>query len=460
MVVAGAGAMPSAIQASAEGEQPLEYIVVLRQDANLNRTIDRHTERQDVNVTHVYEYALKGYAAMIEVDDLQAVRSDPAVLFVTDAFDPAAGIGRVVPRSITRDGAAASTHGLAARAVEQPSQVTKVALMRIGADRSSALSGNGRGDVDINVAVLDTGIQPNHPDLDVKGGRNCTPGGVNNWRDPDGHGTMVAGFVGALDNEIGVVGVAPGANLYAVKVSDPLATNPEFEITDAALVCGLDWVASTHFDGNKKNDIDVANLSLGGTTYTDDDNCGRTARDAVHFAICGIVAAGVVPVAAATNEGEDFARTSPATYDEVLTVTAIAAGDAVPGGLAGILPCLLPDYEQRDDEFAFFSDFFTTEDDAAHTVAAPGVCMTSTFIGSQYAFGSGTSFATPLVTGTVALCISSGTCKNLTPQQIVRKIVLDARAYNEANPDYGFLGDPIRPVPNKSFGYLINAALY
>lgn len=65
-----------------------------------------------------------------------------------------------------------------------------------------------------------------------------------------------------------------------------------------------------------------------------------------------------------------------------------------------------------------------------------------------------------MVTGTVALCISSGPCAGLTPQQITAKIVADASAYNQAVPDYGFQGDPLRPISGSYFGYLIRAALY
>ena len=86
----------------------------------------------------------------------------------------------------------------------------------------------------------------------------------------------------------------------------------------------------------------------------------------------------------------------------------------------------------------------------------------STFVGGLYARDSGTSFAAPLVAGTVALCIAAGPCAGLTPAQIVQKIVADAAAANAGakNAGYGFAGDPLRPVPGKSYGYLIRAAGY
>jgi subtilisin family serine protease len=108
----------------------------------------------------------------------------------------------------------------------------------------------------VNVAVIDTGIDPSHPDLNVVGGTNCAPGlGFN---DLNGHGSHVAGTIAARDDG-NVVGVAPGANLYAVKV-----------LTDAGaglttdIICGIDWVTATRTDANPSNDIAVANMSLGG----------------------------------------------------------------------------------------------------------------------------------------------------------------------------------------------------
>jgi subtilisin len=101
-------------------------------------------------------------------------------------------------------------------------------------------------------------------------------------------------------------------------------------------------------------------------------------------------------------------------------------------------------------------------DDQVHTVAAPGVCTGTTYPGDLYAVGVGTSFSAPLVSGVVALCIATGRCAGLTPQQIVAKIVADAAAYNSMrkNSGYGFEGDPLRPITGKYYGYLISAELY
>ena len=105
------------------------------------------------------------------------------------------------------------------------------------------------GGVDVDVAVLDTGIAA-HPDLTIAGGVSCLGGGA---ADDNGHGTHIAGTIGALDNAIGVVGVAPGARLWAVKVLDAQGNG-----SWSSVICGLDWVYAN------RDTIDVVNLSLGG----------------------------------------------------------------------------------------------------------------------------------------------------------------------------------------------------
>ena len=112
--------------------------------------------------------------------------------------------------------------------------------------------------IDVDVTIVDGGIDPTHPDLNVAGGFNCVGSKNKAWTDLDGHGTRVAGVAAALDNTIGVVGIAPGARLWAVRVADPTGY-----IRDADLLCGLDWIAQ-HSDV-----IDVANLSLEGNDKND-----------------------------------------------------------------------------------------------------------------------------------------------------------------------------------------------
>jgi subtilisin len=418
-----AGSAGSAREARAT---PGPYIVVLKPG------VSRAAEVQQARalggeVFMQYGHALNGYAARLPEAAVEQIERNPHVAFVTPDGE--------VSAAAACDPAAA--------------QCLPAGIDRVDADRSSTRSGDGRGSVNVNVAVLDTGIDANNPDLNVVGGKDCSAG--KGLGDPDGHGTHVAGTIAALDNGIGVVGAAPGARLWAVRVLNQNGVGAYSRI-----ICGIDFVSSTRANADPSDDIVVANMSLRGPGF-DDGNCGKTKKDAVHVAICASVAAGVTYVVAAGNSGVDFQDGIPAAYDEVLTVTAVTDFDGRPGGLSS--QNCLPDFDFRDDTIAFFSDFATLAADQAHTIAAPGLCVLSTVPGG-YDLISGTSQAAPHVAGTVALCIASGSCAGLSPPQIVRKLIGDAAAYNTANPDYGFVGDPLHPISGKYYGYLIRAGLY
>ena len=163
---------------------------------------------------------------------------------------------------------------------------------------------------------------------------------------------------------------------------------------------------------------------------------------------------------AAGNSGEDIAGFVPATYDEVLTATAMADFDGKPDGLASPL-CGSEDWSkvgQLDDRPAFFSNFATEPKDKAHTVAAPGVCISSTSPGG-YAVAHGTSFASPVVAGSLALCISDGDCEG--SGKAVMSQFLDITAeYNKNHRSFGFEGDPLHPIKGKYYGYLAQTVHY
>jgi subtilisin family serine protease len=128
------------------------------------------------------------------------------------------------------------------------------------------VSGNGRGSVDVDDAVIDTGISTSHPELNVAGGKACNGSGFN---DQNGHGSHVAGIIGARDNRNGVVGVAPGARLWAVRV-----LNAQGSGSFAQVICGIDWVTA------HASTIEVANMSLGGPGF--DPGAGCSTGDALH----------------------------------------------------------------------------------------------------------------------------------------------------------------------------------
>jgi subtilisin len=431
---------------------------------------DEHGRKYGVKRSHVYVRALKGYAAAISDSRLAAVRADARVASVTPdvelqlppgAAEPAAAAAAVAPTCPldTRSGF--------------PEQCIPPGIDRIDADASSTVAGDGAGAVGINVAVIDDGIDRDHPDLDVAGGTNCSGGSEADWDatvGPGGgeksmygeHGTLVGGIIGARDNDFGVVGVAPGARLWGVRVFNRAGVG-----STAQLICGIEWAIATRFDGDPGNDVAVANMSLGGPG-SDDASCGIGVKGpdgVLHRAICALAAAGIVPVAAAGNETDDVARHVPAAFDEVLVASGMSDYDGRPGGET---PSFCAGEVRDDDIPAFFSNFATLRADEGHIVAAPGMCNVSTVplglflpeFATAYGINSGTSFATPGVSGVVAMCIASGACAGLTPRQIVAKIVADARAYNLRNRDYGFLGDPLRPLAGTYYGYLVRAGLY
>jgi subtilisin len=270
-------------------------------------------------------------------------------------------------------------------------------MVGTGVQRIKAASKPDKG-AGVNVAVIDTGIDTNHPDLaaNIVGGTNCSKGGPRNYDDGNGHGTHVAGIIAALDNGVGVVGVAPQARLWAVRVLNDQGVGSYSDV-----VCGIDFVDSK--SPAKGGPIAVANMSLGGWG-SDDGNCGNTNGDALHQAICRAVSDGVTFVVAAGNVGVDLSQSLtvvPASYDEVITVSAMADSNGMPCG-GGAATSYGP-----DDTFASFSNYATSAADLNHLVGAPGVSIYSTYKGGGYATLSGTSMASPHVAGSAALYIAS-----------------------------------------------------
>jgi subtilisin len=262
-----------------------------------------------------------------------------------------------------------------------------------GVNRVNAEPGGNQGS-GIAVAILDTGIDLDHPDLHVSGssspvnGTNClTPGARAD--DDNGHGTEVAGVVGAHNNTFGVIGVAAKAKLYAVK-----AAGSDGHGTTALFTCALNYV-----DANspaKGGEIKVANISST-AVGSDDNNCGLTNNDSLHQAVCRVVNDGVTVVAAAGNDGTDFANLRPASYDQVITATALSDYDGEPCGLA-------TGFADADDTPASFTNWTATER-SVHTLMAPGQNILSTNIGGTYVTRSGTSLAAPHIAGSAALYI-------------------------------------------------------
>jgi subtilisin family serine protease len=232
-----------------------------------------------------------------------------------------------------------------------------------------------------DIAVIDTGVSP-HPDLNLYRSVDCASdeGCSSSSPAPDayGHGTLVAGVAAAKDNHRGVVGVAPGARIWNVRVFN----DGGFGAT-SWVVAGLDWIAA------RADRIEVANASLQG--YED---AGITA------AVEGATRKGVVVVVAAGNDGGDASRGYPASVPAAITVSAFIDTDGRPGG-RGRSCETDPGVFQRDDTFLDWSNFGSVVD-----VAAPGACITSTAPDGGYDTMSGTSIAAPHAAGAALLWIN------------------------------------------------------
>jgi len=209
------------------------------------------------------------------------------------------------------------------------------------------------GPVEGRACVIDTGIDMTNRDLNVAS--DCftafTKGRDAGCGDGNGHGTHVAGTIAAIDNDIDVVGVAPGATVVAIKVLDSRGSGSYSGVID-----GIEWAAGL-------GRCDVVNMSLGGGASNSVDN-----------AVKQLAAAGVKVALAAGNESQDANNFSPARADgeNIYTVSAF----------------------DESGDFAWFSNFGTAVD-----IAAPGVAVESLRVGGGTVEYSGTSMAAPHIAG-------------------------------------------------------------
>lgn len=351
---------------------PGQYIVVLRDTvADSDGVADEMAKANGFGVMNKYKNVIKGFSAKIPDAKLDKVANDPRVLFISE------------DRMVYADGKTDDS------VVATEAQIFPTGIMRIGA---AGITNTGDG---VGVAVIDTGIDLDHPDLinniakDSVGnviGKNCIDS-TKTANDDYGHGTHVAGTIAAENNAIGVVGVASQAKLYPVKV-----LNSQGSGSWSSIICGIDWVTANAQTLN----IKVANMSLGGRGSSD-NNCGKKNRDAMHLAICNSKNVGVTYVVAAGNESRNASLSVPAAYDDaVITVSALVDTDGAAGKLG-----LSTNYG-ADDTFATFSNYGTVVD-----IAAPGVNINSTSWDLGYETMSGTSMASPHVAGAAVLYIAS-----------------------------------------------------
>jgi len=294
------------------------YIVTLREGTDPSA----FTSGRGIAATFHYNSAMNGFAAWVPPGLLGQLLEDPSVAMVEE------------------DGVATIN-----------AETVPYGIVNVGANISSQLSGNGSGSVSgSTVFVIDTGVQV-HTDLNRVGHVNYA-GGKND--DCHGHGTHVAGTIGARDQGLGVVGVAPGVAVYGVKV---LGCNGSGAWS--GIISGMDFVANSTAAGK------VANMSIGGPKNT-----------SVNAAAANLVSSNVAVAVAAGNDGDNTANHSPSSEPSVLTVAA----------------------HDSNNVNASWSNFGSGVD-----ISAPGVSVYSTYKSGAYATMSGTSMASPHAAGAMAL---------------------------------------------------------
>lgn len=297
---------------------------------------------------HVFTKSIRGFSATVSAAAAAQIAASPRVAYYeSNRIYRASDRRRGHRDDDFRPGAAGQGPGRDDDDDGEPAQITPWGIERVGGPIADSTG--------LHAWVIDSGIDLDHPDLNVGFGANfVTFGNVVSPEDDAGHGTHVAGTIAAIDNAIDVVGVSPNATVHPVKV----LSRSGFGLTDW-IVAGIDFVAANAAPG------DCANMSLGGPGH----------QDSMHDAILNAAALGIRFSLAAGNESDDAADYEPAHIDaqNVFTVSAIDSNDV----------------------FAVFSNFGNPPVD----FAAPGVGIVSTRLGGGVESKQGTSMAAPHVCG-------------------------------------------------------------
>lgn len=375
VVVVGAALLPIPAAADPAGRF-LNLIVVLDDAASPGGHAANRAAAADVarglglEPSATFGTALYGFAARVAEGRRQDLERDPLVAYIQ------------IDRTFSLTGEPAQ---LAAASV---AQTVPWSVTRIGAE---GLANDALG---VHVYVLDSGIAPTHPDLQANLGNGfaswkCTGSACQgkSWGDDYGHGTMVAGIIGALDNTIDLVGVAPRATLHSVKVCGNSGTI----CNESKLISGVDWVAN---EVRSRGQAAAANMSLvfPGAKAGQCTASGFTGNDAMHQSLCNAARLGVVFAAGAGNGGLDTSTQIPAAYDDaVMAVSAVSQAED------------WPDWSGWGDDSATW----TANPSAPVAITAPGVGVPVLTREGGIAVHNGTSLSTPHVTGAVALYLAS-----------------------------------------------------
>jgi subtilisin family serine protease len=322
-----------AVSSAAVAQQTQRYIVGMKSDAV-------HAAKRAVfadRITEDFQY-LDSFVANLTDAEVQTLRNDPSVRYVESADI----------KFFALDAPASPQH-IAPMSHPANAQVTPYGIAMV---RAPIVWPIAKGD-GINVAIVDTGIDYTHPELKdhYQGGFNAVTG-TNDPRDDDGHGTHVAGTIGAADNGIGVVGVAPNVKLWSAKVLAPDGSGKATG-SNQQIASGLNWVLSkkTELGGNW-----IVNMSLGQCTDVTVSNCSPTPSEAMQSACQRLADAGVLVFAASGNDStaSHVATVSyPAAFSSVIAVGALDSTSKI------------ADFSNQGPEIA---------------VTAPGVGVFSTYI--------------------------------------------------------------------------------
>ena len=342
---------------------PGKYIIVM-DDANLKSTVSYEVGQKEVkliaqdilsasglksgSITATYSHAIRGFAAELSPEQASLIEKDERVIYIEQDHyvilkkpggNPGGGGGtttQTLPYGITRVGGGATYSG-----------------------SNSAW-------------ILDTGIDLDHPDLNVDVARSVAFG-QNSPDDGHGHGTHCAGTIAAIDNNFGVIGVAAGAPVVAVRILDRRGYGG---VSDC--IAGVDYVGANASAG------DVANMSV-----------GYPASSALDNAVVNAASNGIFFALAAGNDGLH-------TYN---------SPQPSPGRINGTNVWTVSAMDINDD-FAYFSNYGNPPVD----LCAPGVSVYSCYKRGGYTTMSGTSMATPHVCGVLLMTngnpATSGTVNN------------------------------------------------
>lgn len=408
------GLLASLLSAQGQAVIPGEYIVQLHPGSNPQAVAALH----GIATRHVFTTAVNGFSGNIPPGILRQLANDPSV----------AGISP--DRQVFAIGKPSAGGGAGSTVQTIPAGITRIGA----APKEGGITGAGVG-----VAIVDTGIDFNHKDLRVSDAQFSAFGGTA--QDDQGHGTHVAGTVAAVNNSLDVVGVAPAATLYPVKVLNSRGSG-----SDAGIIAGLDWIARNSAHLNPP--IRVANLSLGRTGTAGDNSTLRAA-------FSKLTGLGITVVVAAGNDSsQEVSQNVPAAYPEVIAVASTTAlqgtsqYSSYPLGIA-----------------ADTASYFTTDGawdengNTGVTISAPGedqeniskagfissVGILSTKLGGGTTRMSGTSMASPHVAGVVALLYqkAGGTLNSEEARSalMLGAVKLYKAPYNSPTNSYTFDGD-------------------